>query len=359
MTGGTQHGFAASTAICLCVVGVCAVGVGAWGGVEAGGNTGGEAERWQSLGSAPAHVTTPGSDIETPKAEGLPSLGSPPEPHQNPTPNTDPTPNPDPIRVPTHVPADVKFDRAEPMPLELVDVDLTERLGESIDLSQVFTASDGREVRLSDYFDGTTPVILNLTYFRCPMSCPVILQNLAMSLREVKLEPGVGYRVLTVSIDPTDSVAAAYIKQGETLETLQAVRPEAGRDDWAFLVGPGFASKGLADAVGYGFKYLPGPKQYTHRDVIIILSPEGKITRYIAGQSFPRVPLELALVEASDGKVGSAVDRFKLWFCHYDTGEKKYVLRAKRIMTAGGALTMLGLGGGLGLLWLRERRRRA
>ena len=253
-------------------------------------------------------------------------------------------------------PATIDFDRAEPLPPELVDVDVTEKLGQTIDLNLEFTDTHGRLVKLNDYFDGTTPVILNLTYFRCPMSCPAILQNMAMTLRELELEPGEGgYRVLTVSIDPTDTVAAALKKQEDTLKTL-AKAHDVEPTDWPFLVGPAKNSRALADAVGYGFKYLPGPKQYTHRDVVIILSPEGKITRYLYGRSTPPMNLQLSLVEASEGKVGSTLDHVRL-FCFYYTGEKKYALRAKRLMTAGGALTVFTLSSVLGTLWFYERRK--
>jgi len=262
----------------------------------------------------------------------------------------------DPLRVPAHSPASMP-DTEPVLPVELTDVELVEKLGQRAELGLSFTDSSGRQVVLADYFDGNTPVILNLTYFRCPMSCPVILQNLSMSLRQIKLDPGVDYKVVTVSIDPTDTVAAALTKQRDALEVLRHTKPDAGPDAWPFLVGSGANSRALAESVGYGYKYLPGPRQYTHKDVIIILSPDGTITRYLAGRTFPKVPLELTLVEASQGKIGSPADHFKLLFCYYDTGEKKYALRARRIMTAGGALTLATLAGVLGLLWVKEIRK--
>lgn len=265
--------------------------------------------------------------------------------------------NPDLPRVPAYRPAEPNFDRIEPMPQELVDVELTEKPGAQIDLGLAFVDSSGRSVTLAEYFDGTTPVILNLTYFRCPMACPVILQALAGGLAGLDLQPGTDYRVLTVSIDPTDTVAAALKHQHQTLRTLRAAHPAADPDDWVFLVGPGETSRALADAVGYGYKYLPGPKQYSHRDVIMLLSPEGRVTRYLAGRSYPEQTLRLSLVEAAEGRIGSPVDRLRLYFCYYDTGDKKYALRASRIMTAGGAVTVLTLCIVLGLLWTREHRR--
>lgn len=257
--------------------------------------------------------------------------------------------------VEPYSPVELKFDRSEPMPPQLTDVEITEKLGETIDLDVQFTDTRGRLVRLSDYFDGERPVILNLTYFRCPMSCPVILNNLAMTLRELELEPGEDYRVVTVSFDPTDSVAGARKKQEQTLATLghtQAVEPA----DWPFLVGPAQASHTLAEQVGYGFNYLPGPKQYTHMDVVMVLSPKGKVTRYLYGRDHPPMTMQLSLVEAAEGKVGSALDQVRL-FCFYYSGEKKYALAAKRLMTAGGAVTVLALGGVMGTIWLRERRK--
>lgn len=259
--------------------------------------------------------------------------------------------------VEPYSPVELQFDRAEPMPLELTDVEVDEKLGQTIDLDLQFTDSDGRLVRLSQFFDGQTPVILNLTYFRCPMSCPAILNNLAMTLRELELVPGEGYRVVTVSIDPTDSVAAAKKQQEQTLDTL-GVAKDVSPADWPFLVGPAPASHALAEQVGYGFKYLPGPNQYTHMDVVIILSPEGKVTRYLFGRSQPPMTVQLSLVEAAEGKVGSALDQVRL-FCFYYTGEKRYALAAKRLMTAGGAVTVLALSGVLSLIWLHEHRKKS
>lgn len=261
---------------------------------------------------------------------------------------------------------DLQFDRTEPMPPELQDVEVTEKLGETIDLGLTFTDSDGREVELADYFDGQTPVLLNLSYFRCPMSCPIITHNLAMTLRELELEAGEDYRVLTVSFDPSDSVAAALKKQDEALAVLgdagsggDALGDEAsiGPDAWPFLVGSKQASEALADQVGYGFKYLPGPRQYTHLDLVIVLSPEGKVTRYLYGREQAPMTLQLSLVEAAEGKVGSTLDQVRL-FCFHYTGEKYYAVAAQRLMTAGGAVTVVVLGGVLGALWMRERRKR-
>ncbi|NBC10353.1 MAG: SCO family protein [Planctomycetes bacterium] len=257
--------------------------------------------------------------------------------------------------VEPYSPVELKFDRAEPMPPELTDVDISEQLGETIDLDLTFTDTQGRLVKLSQYFDGDRPVILNLTYFRCPMSCPVILNNLALTLRELELEPGEDYRVVTVSFDPTDSVASARKKQEQTLETLGHTK-EADAADWPFLVGPAQSSHTLAEQVGYGFNYLPGPNQYTHMDVVMVLSPEGKVTRYLYGRDHPPMTMQLSLVEAAEGKVGSALDQVRL-FCFYYTGEKKYALAAKRLMTAGGAVTVLALSGVMGVIWLRERRK--
>jgi protein SCO1/2 len=242
----------------------------------------------------------------------------------------------------------------ERLPSQLRDITVKEKLGKLADLDARFTDHDGKAVTLRDYLDGERPVLLTLNYYRCPTLCSIQLNALTRALRKLEWAPGENYRIVTVSIDHREKPKLARKKRASYLSDLRR-----GADtDWSFLVGAEPMVKRIAGSVGFGFRYDPEQDQYAHPAVAIFLSPRGKISRYIYGLEFDQRDLKFALMEASEGKVGSTVDKLILSCFHYDATTGRYGPWAFGIMRLGGGATVLLLGAFLVVLWRRERHRR-
>ena len=219
----------------------------------------------------------------------------------------------------------------------LKDVGIDQRLNDQIPLDLTFRDEHGKPVQLRQFF-GQKPVILSLVYFNCPMLCTQVLNGLTSSLKLQSLDAGKDFNVLTVSIDPTDKPLIAEARQ----EMYTGMYGRAGAaQGWRFLTGDDPQIKQLASAVGFRYAFDADSKQYAHASAIMVLTPEGKISRYLYGISYPSRDLRLALVEASEGKIGSPVDSILLFCYHYDPHTGKYGLLISRVIQAGGGLTVL------------------
>jgi protein SCO1/2 len=216
-----------------------------------------------------------------------------------------------------------------------------------------FRNADGQRVRLGDYFDGTTPVLLNLVYHDCPMLCGLVLNGMTKTLSGMDWTPGENFRVLTVSFNHLEGPEVAREQREHYLAQLGR---DGARDGWHFLTGDEAAIQALTQAVGFNFRWVEDQQEYAHPTAAIFLSGEGKVTRYIYGMEFPPSDVRQALVEASDGKVGNPVDQVRLFCFQFDPEANSYAADAFRLMQVGGTLTMLILGAGLYLFWRRERR---
>jgi protein SCO1 len=223
----------------------------------------------------------------------------------------------------------------------LKEVGIDPRLNDSIPLDLSFRDEHGRPVELAQYF-GSKPVILTLVYYNCPMLCTQVLNGLNRSLKEIPMNIGGDFNIVTVSIDPTERPIIAEAKQA--MYTGIYGRPGAAAG-WHFLTGQDAEIKRLANAVGFRYAYDPDSKQFAHASVIMILTPEGRISRYFYGIQYPERDLRLGLVEASEGKIGSAVDQILLFCYHYDPHTGKYGLLISRLIQLAGLLTVL-IGGG-------------
>jgi protein SCO1/2 len=219
----------------------------------------------------------------------------------------------------------------------LKDVSIDQKLNSSIPLNLVFRDEHGKSVELGQYF-GRKPVILTLVYYTCPMLCTQVLNGLDRALKEIPMSIGKDFNVVTVSIDPTDKPVLAESKQA--LYAGMYGRPGA-MQGWHFLTGDEPEIKQLAGAVGFRYAYDPDSKQFAHAAGIMLLTPQGKISRYFYGVQYPERDLRLGLVEASQGKIGSPVDRVLLFCYHYDPHTGKYGLLISRVIQLAGILTVL------------------
>ena len=252
-------------------------------------------------------------------------------------------------------PASALAQRAgQPLPDAYGEAGLDEQLGEAIPTDVGFYNEAGERVTLGSFFEDGRPVILNFVYHNCPMLCNLLLDGFTNALQEMDWTPGGEFEVVTVSFAADETPELAARAKARYLKVLG--RPEAA-DGWHFLTGSEASIQELAQAVGFSFAWNEQLQQYAHPAALVFLSPEGKVTRYLYGLQYPPGDVRRALVEASDGTVGTTVDRLLLYCLQYDPNAGSYVLHAQNAMKLGGLLTVLVLGMGLFLLWRRERHR--
>ena len=239
--------------------------------------------------------------------------------------------------------------RADQTPPELEGVGIEERLGNRIDLSLEFIGEDGYPHALREYFAAGRPVILNLVYYSCPMLCTLVLNGQTEALRQIPQTAGKEFELVTVSIDPTENYKMAAAKKAVYMASYE--RETKG---WHFLADYRNNVARLAEQVGFRYRWDDRTKQYAHAAAIMVLSPDGMVSRYLYGVRFRPLDLRLALAEAASGKTGVS-DRILLYCFHYDPAARSYTLVAMNIMRAGGALALLALVFVLYRFWRRER----
>jgi protein SCO1/2 len=239
-------------------------------------------------------------------------------------------------------------------PAVFKDVGVEERLNESIPADLAFTDSTGKRVQLKELLGGDKPVLLTMVYYRCPMLCNLVLAGMTRALRDTGLSLGNDYRVITVSIDPSETAQlAAEKKRGY----LQAINRPGDDPAWTFLVGADPEIKALAQSVGFRYTYDDSIKQYAHSAVSFVLTPEGKISRYLYGVDYPSRDVRLSMVEASRGRVGTSFDRVMLTCYRYDPATRRYGPYVRGFFKLGGVAIFTALSMLLAVLWRREFKR--
>ena len=232
----------------------------------------------------------------------------------------------------------------------LREIGFDQHLGDSVPLELMFRDEGGANVRLGDYF-GKKPVVLSLNYYACPMLCTVTLNGLASALDIISMSAGKEFEVVTVSFDPSETPRLAAAKKRVYLERYK--RPGAA-EGWHFLTGDAAPIAALTKAVGFRYAWDPDTKQFAHPAGVLVLTPDGRIARYLYGIEYAPRDLRLAVVEASGGRIGNPVDQIILACYRYDPVTGKYGAAIMRIVRAAGALTVVALVGFIGLMLRRE-----
>jgi len=232
------------------------------------------------------------------------------------------------------------------------DVRIEQRLQAQIPLDAPFVDETGRPVTLGAYF-GTKPVLLNMIFYRCAGVCTLELDGLVKAFRKMDLRPGKDFEVVTVSIDPKEGPELAIDKQESYIAELG--RPEA-KNGWHFLTGPRESITRLAQAVGFHYKHNPKDNSFAHSAALMVSTPEGKLSRYFYGANYNPRDLGLAVVEASEGKIGSPAQEVFLLLCHFDPVTGRYGLAITRLLQVFGVLTVVVLVGSLTLMSVRSSR---
>ncbi len=254
--------------------------------------------------------------------------------------------------------ADVHAQRTGQTPEELQRVGLDEKLGESVPADVIFRDETGRDVRLGRFFDGKRPVLLNFVYHDCPMLCNLVVDGLIRAMARMTWIPGREFEVLTISFSAAEGPAAAAEAKRRALHRLGKSDAAEG---WHFLTGTRDAIAVLTDAVGFRYEWVEDQQDFAHPTVLTFLSGEGKVSRYLYGVEYDPGDVRSALVEASEGHVGSTLDQVILYCFQYDSAKNSYVPHAMNLMKLGGLLTMIVLFSILAAYWRIEsiRSRRA
>jgi protein SCO1 len=219
-------------------------------------------------------------------------------------------------------------------------VSFDQRLNAPVPLDTVFRDEAGQTVPLRTYF-GDKPVVLALVYYKCPSLCNLTLTEMASALGRVALQPGRDYDAVVVSIDPSETPALAAEKKSNYAKVFKRAGFNAG---WHFLTGSQDSISRLAAAVGFHYRWDEPTHQFVHAAGIMIVTPEGKLSRYFYGVQYIPADLRLSLVEASEHKIGSPVDYALLYCFHYDPSQGKYTLAIVNVLKLAAGATVIALG---------------
>jgi protein SCO1 len=236
---------------------------------------------------------------------------------------------------------------ANTRPPRLENVGIEQHLDAQVPPDLTFRDETGATVKLGDYF-GRKPLILNLVYYNCTMLCGEALAGLASAMRLVKFDIGNEFDVVTVSFDPRETPEMAAAKKKDYVRRYGRANAAAG---WHFLTGEPDSINALTKAVGFQYQYDAKTNQYAHATAIMVLTPQGRISRYFYGVDFPPKDLRMGLVEASQGKIGNAVDAVLLFCYHYDPETGKYGAIVANILRLAAAATILIMGIFLFIFW--------
>lgn len=238
--------------------------------------------------------------------------------------------------------------------VDINKIRIEQKMGSQIPLDLTFRDEAGKTVALRRYFKDK-PVVLVMAYYECPMLCTVVLNELTRVMKsEKRYSIGKDYEVITVSISPTETPELAAKKKENYVNSYQRA---GGKSGWHFLVGDEADIKQLADSVGFNYVYDPKTKQYAHSAGVMILTPEGKLARYLLGIDYTAKDLRFALIESSKNKIGNPVEQVILYCYQYDPSTGRYGLVIMRVVQLAGILTVLSLGTFIFMMVRAERHR--
>ena len=237
---------------------------------------------------------------------------------------------------------------------ELEGVTIIDKLDSQLPLSATFRDDHGKAVTLRDVLPKDRPAILQIGYMKCPMLCSLVMNALVRGIQDMDWTVGQQYDIIALSVNPKEGPDLAEGKKAGYVAEYGRPQSAAG---WHFLTGEESSIRSVTDAVGFEYR-MQENGEYSHAAGIFILTPDGRLSRVLYGVKYDSANVRMALLEASQGKVGTTLDRIILW-CHiYDAQAGGYVVMAMRVMQLGGVLTLMLLGGGLGWFWWREAQAR-
>jgi protein SCO1/2 len=257
-------------------------------------------------------------------------------------------------------PALAQNDASGGVPPEMQNLPKMEpEIGRKLPLDLPFVDENGKKVVLRDYFDGKKPVLMTLGYYRCPLLCDLSLNEVVKSLKEIDLDPGDDFEMITVSIDPLETPFLAKEKKQSYLASYG--RASAARG-WHFLTGKEKDIAALTENVSFPFFWMEKTEEYTHDVGIYIFTPDGTLSRCLkvardSNDWYPARTVRLGLIEASEGELGTFVDGLSLWCFNFDPDRGAYTVQAIRVMQLGAGLTLFIVALIVVPVWIRSRKK--
>lgn len=241
------------------------------------------------------------------------------------------------------------------LPDALQKIGIEQKLGEQLPLDTEVTNEDGQKIKLGSLFEGGRPVVLALVYYECPMLCNEVLNGLTGSLKGMSLDAGKDFDVIALSFDAreNDKPGLAKNKKAAYIERYGRANSEQG---WHFLTASQASIDAVTKAAGFSYRWDEKSGQFAHAGGVMVVTPQGKMSRYFYGIDYSPRDLKLGLIESADNKVGSAVDQMLLYCYHYDPATGKYGLAILRVIRLGAVLTLLGMGAMGFVFWRRGKR---
>ena len=235
---------------------------------------------------------------------------------------------------------------------QLDSVSFKQQLNKQLPLDARFKDETGRDVTLGHYFDGQRPVVLAFVYYSCPMLCTQIMNGVSRAIKVLPFAPGKDFDVVFISFDPRDQPETAAAKKS-ALMNYWSMQNQSGA--WHFLTGEEPQIKQVTSAAGFFYMWDEKSQQYAHLSGVLVLTPDGRLSRYFYGIEYSPKELRLALVESGEGHVGSIVDELLLYCYHYDPSQGRYGVIIMNMVRLGGVLTVLALGGFIYVMRRQEK----
>jgi protein SCO1 len=235
---------------------------------------------------------------------------------------------------------------------QLEHVTFKQRLNTQLPLDAYFKDENGRDVTLGQYVDGRRPVVLAFVYYSCPMLCTQVMNGISRAVKVLPFSAGKDFDVVFVSFDPRDRPETAAAKK-TALMNYWSMQHQAGA--WHFLTGEESQINRVTSAAGFFYMWDDKTQQYAHLSGVLVLTPDGRLSRYFYGVEYSPKELRLALFESGQGHIGSLVDELLLYCYHYDPANGRYGAVVMNLVRLGGVLTVLGIGGFILLMRRQER----
>ncbi len=240
--------------------------------------------------------------------------------------------------------------KASQPPQELKGINITEKLGEFIDLQLEFLNEQGKKVKIGSYFNKNKPILFTIIYYKCPNLCQLHLNGLMEGMKGLDIPDD--FEFIALSMDPAETPHLAQSKKANYIKQYKLPSP----DRLHFLTGQEKPISKISQQVGFKFRWNEKQKQFAHLPVAYVLTPTGQISRYLYGVEMKTKTLKLSLVEASQGRIGGLIERILLFCFQFDPRKNRYTLYAYNIMRAGGVLTIVLILGLLTPAWIRAKR---
>ena len=240
------------------------------------------------------------------------------------------------------------------LPKALDEVGIQQKLNEKVPFDAEFKNANGEMVKLGKYFNNDKPVILALVYYECPMLCNEVLNGLTGSLKGINFNAGEDFDVVAISFDARENEKPNLAKNKKE-GYLDRYGREGASEGWHFLTGKQSEIDKITKAVGFNYKFDEATNQFAHAGGVIVITPEGKISRYFYGIDYAPKDLKFGLMESSEEKIGNPVEQLYLYCFHYDPSTGKYGLAILKVLRLAGIATILGLGLMLFIFWRRNR----